>query len=63
MAQATPPDAAATIDDYRVDRQVGAATRPTAHVALSALNVLLLIVIAAISFSLFWVVATLLGVV
>ena len=49
------------IDDYRVEPVVGQAAQPPAHYVFGALNALLLIVLAAASFALFWVVATLLG--
>ena len=53
----------APIDDYRVDRGAGQTTRPATHHILALMNGLLLISLAAISFALFWIVATLLGVV
>jgi hypothetical protein len=51
------------IDDYNVQRHVGEATQPTTHHILATVNALLLLVLAAVSFALFWVVATLLGLV
>jgi hypothetical protein len=51
------------IDDYHVDREIGRATRPVSHHALSLIQALLLLVMAAVSLALFWVVAALLGVV
>ncbi len=49
------------IDDYHVARDVGQPTRPATHHVLALVNGLLLIVLAAVSFALFWIVATLLG--
>ncbi len=51
------------IDDYRIDREVGGPGRPATHHILAVLNGLLLLILAAVSFALFWVVATLLGIV
>lgn len=51
------------IDDYHVDRQIGQATRPATHHVLTIVNALLLIILAAVSFALFWIVATMLGLV
>jgi hypothetical protein len=51
----------APIDDYHVDRAIGQSTRPTTHHILAMVNGLLLIILAAVSFALFWIVATLLG--
>ena len=51
------------IDDYHVDRETGQTTRPTTHHILGVANGLLLILLAAVSFALFWIVATLLGIV
>ncbi len=50
------------IDDYHVDRGVGEATKPVTHHVLTVVNAVLLIVLAALSFALFWIVATLLGI-
>lgn len=51
------------IDDYHIDRHIGEATRPATHHILAMVNGLLLIILAAVSFALFWIVATLLGLV
>ena len=51
------------IDDYHIDRGAGQTQRPATHHILALLNGLLLIVLAAVSLALFWVVATMLGVV
>lgn len=63
MAQTTPPGAAdpEPIDHYHVDPGAGQVTRPVSHHVLGAINFLLLILMAATSFALFWVVATMLG--
>lgn len=58
-----PPAGRAPIDDYHVERDPGQQTRPVTHHLLAWLKGFLLIVLAALSFALFWVVATLLGVV
>lgn len=50
------------IDDYRIQPDPGQLTQPVTHHALGVLNVILLIILAVVSFALFWVVATLLGV-
>jgi hypothetical protein len=49
------------IDDYHVQPHVGEFTRPATHHVLAVINGLLLIILAAVSFALFWIVATLLG--
>jgi len=49
------------IDDYHVQPHVGEFTQPTTHHVLAVINGLLLIILAAVSFALFWIVATLLG--
>jgi hypothetical protein len=49
------------IDDYHVQPHVGEATRPARHHVIAVINGLLLIILAAVSFALFWIVATLLG--
>ena len=51
------------IDDYHVAPVAGGPSRPPTHHALSVINALLLIILAAVSFALFWLVATLLGLV
>jgi hypothetical protein len=51
------------IDDYRVEPHAGELTQPVSHHILAAVNAVLLIILAAVSFALFWIVATLLGVV
>ncbi len=63
MALATQPGGADRdpIDDYHVAGGAGEVTRPATHNVVAVLNALLLIVLAAVSFALFWVVATLLG--
>jgi hypothetical protein len=63
MAITTPPPDSnpEPIDDYRVDRHVGESTRPASHHVLAVVNALLLLLVAAVSLGLFWVVATLLG--
>jgi hypothetical protein len=65
MAQTTRPDEPQSqpIDDYQVARDIGAATRPVTHHARNVATAVLLIIVAAVSFALFWVVGTLLGVV
>jgi hypothetical protein len=58
----TPPETEREpIDDYHVQPHVGEITRPASHHVLAVVNALLLILIAAASLGLFWVVATLLG--
>ncbi len=59
-----PPETSdrAPIDDYRVQPDPGQLTRPVTHHVLGAMRGLLLIILAALSFALFWVVATLLGI-
>jgi hypothetical protein len=51
------------INDYHVDREIGQTTRPATYHILAVANGLLLIILAAVSFALFWIVATLLGIV
>ena len=51
------------IDDYQVAQPVGEVARPATYHVVAVLNALLLIVLAAVSFALFWIVATLLGLV
>ena len=65
MPITTPPPEAdrEPIDDYHVQPDPGQLTQPVTHHVLSAMNGLLLILIAVVSFALFWVVATLLGVI
>jgi hypothetical protein len=65
MAISTPPREPdrEPIDDYHVDRETGQLTRPATHHILAVANGLLLIILAAVSFALFWIVATLLGIV
>jgi hypothetical protein len=65
MALTTPPrePAPEPIDDYHVDRETGQMTRPATYHILAIANGLLLIILAAVSFALFWIVATLLGIV
>jgi hypothetical protein len=60
MAQTIRPGEQEPIGDYRVDREIGQ-SRPVGHHVLSILNGLLLIILAAVSLALFWVVATLIG--
>ncbi len=61
MSLTTEPEIS-KVDDYRVTGHVGERTRPVTHHLLSFLNILLLIVLAATSFALFWVVVIMLGV-
>jgi hypothetical protein len=65
MALTTRPGepTAQQVDDYNVQRHVGEATQPASHHVLATVNALLLIILAAVSFALFWIVATLLGLV
>lgn len=65
MATTSPPPEAERepIDDYHVQRDPGELTRPVTHHVLGVINGLLLIFLAVVSFALFWVVATLLGVI
>jgi hypothetical protein len=57
------PDAdPAKVDDYLVTQHAGERTRSAAHHAATTLNFVLLLVVAGLSFALFWVVATLIGV-
>jgi hypothetical protein len=51
------------IDDYQVDRDITAAARPVTHHVRNVGNAVLLIIVAAVSFALFWIVGTLLGIV
>jgi hypothetical protein len=51
------------LDDYHVAGHVGETTRSAARHALSAVNGLLLIVMAAVSLALFWVVASMLNII
>jgi hypothetical protein len=51
------------LDDYHVAGHVGEMTRSAAHHTLSAINGLLLIVMAAVSLALFWVVASMLNII
>ena len=51
------------IDDYHVQGDPGQLTQPVTHHILGVVNGLLLIILAVVSFALFWVVATLLGVI
>lgn len=50
------------IDDYHVDRDAGQITRPASQHVVSVMKGVLLVILAAVSFALFWVVATLLGI-
>ena len=65
MALTTPPPDAERepIDDYHVQGDPGQLTQPVTHHVLGALNGIVLIFIAVVSFALFWVVATLLGII
>lgn len=65
MALTTQPGAPGPepIDDYHVERGVDEAARPISHHAVSVVNFVLLIVLAALSLALAWVVGTLLGVI
>jgi hypothetical protein len=51
------------LDDYRIQPDPGQLTRPVTHHVLDTARVLMLIVLAVLSFALFWVAATLLGIV
>ena len=51
------------IDDYHVDRETGRVTRPASHHLMGLAKGLLLVIMALSSFALFWVVASLLGIV
>ena len=65
MAITSPPPATGDrepIDDYHVQPDPGQLTRPVTHHVLDTFRILLLIILAAVSLALFWVVATLLGV-
>lgn len=69
MTITPPPEARETrtserepIDDYHIQPDPGQLQRPATHHLLGALNAILLIFIAAVSFALFWVAATMLGV-
>ncbi len=65
MAISTPsrePDQV-PVNDYHVDRETGQITRPATHRVLAIANGVLLVILAVVSFALFWVVATLLGIV
>lgn len=50
------------IDDYHIQADPGQLTRPVTHHVLDMLKILFLIILAAVSLALFWVVATLLRV-
>jgi len=65
MAITTPPQAAdrEPIDDYRIQPDPGQLIQPVTHHVLGVVNGLLLIVVAIVSFALFWLVATLLGII
>ena len=67
MAITDPPPPRTTdrepIDDYHVQGDPGQLTQPVTHHILGVVNGLMLIVLAVVSFALFWVVATLLGVI
>jgi len=58
-----PGDEPTKVDDYHVAAPVGELTRSAANHAVSILNVLLVVVLAFVSFALFWVVARILGIV
>jgi hypothetical protein len=49
------------VDDYQIMQHVGEFTRSAATRAASALNVVLIIFIGLMSLALFWVVATMIG--
>jgi hypothetical protein len=53
----------AKVDDYHVMEHVGEFTRSAAHHAGSVLNVILLVLVGVLSLALFWVVATMIGVI
>ncbi|HEX3862136.1 MAG TPA: hypothetical protein VHY35_10635 [Stellaceae bacterium] len=66
MAITTPSsetDSAMKVDDYQVAGHVGEITRPATHHMLSFVHAVLIILLAAVSFGLFWVVMTIFGVV
>lgn len=50
------------ISDYQIQPDPGQPQRPATHHLMDAVKIILLIFIAAISFALFWIAATLLGV-
>ena len=50
------------IDDYRIQPDPGQLTRPVTHHVLDTVRVVMLLILAAVSLALFWVVATLLGI-
>jgi hypothetical protein len=61
-----PPSPAADqgkVDDYHVMEHVGEFTRTAASHAGTALNVVLLVLVGILSLALFWVVATMIGVI
>lgn len=60
-ARAGETDREPIVDDYQIDRSIGQATRPASRRILAVINALLLIILAAVSFALFCVVAALLG--
>jgi len=57
----TPAPGSEPIDDYHIQTDPGQLVQPASHHVLGVLNALLLIVLAVLSFALFWVAATLLG--
>ncbi len=59
----TPTTRPEPIDDYQVQPDPGQRTQPVTHHVLGVMNGLVLIILAVISFAVFWVVATLLGVI
>jgi hypothetical protein len=63
MTQTTGPGGDSPVSDYRIDAGAGQNTRPASHHVLGALNFILVLILAAVSFALFWVVAIMLGVV
>ena len=59
MAPASPSPE--PVDDYQIDRDLGRSRRSAIDHILALARGLLLLIIAALSFAVFWVTATLLG--
>ena len=62
-ARISPEPDPESVGDYKIDRDIGRTRRPAIDHILALANALLLLIITAVSFALFWIVATLLGII
>jgi hypothetical protein len=61
VTSSTPGSEPDPLDHYHVEREAGRVSRPPSHHILAVFNGLLLIILAAASLALFWIVATFIG--